>query len=105
VLPAIWDDTITAPLGFVFAIIWPCLIWFMMPVHAEGFEVVVLGPVERQGGLPASLRREWSGQFPAFRRTGWLSRNLQVSGSIGHLQPDISPSYGFTAIIVAFLGV
>jgi simple sugar transport system permease protein len=28
----------------------------------------------------------------------------EVSGSIGHLQPDISPSYGFTAIIVAFLG-
>ena len=27
-----------------------------------------------------------------------------MSGSIGHLQPDISPSYGFTAIIVAFLG-
>jgi len=28
----------------------------------------------------------------------------EVSGSIGHLQPVISPGYGFTAIIVAFLG-
>ncbi len=28
----------------------------------------------------------------------------EVSGSIGHLQPSISPGYGFTAIIVAFLG-
>jgi simple sugar transport system permease protein len=27
-----------------------------------------------------------------------------VSGPIGHLQPGISPGYGFTAIIVAFLG-
>ena len=25
-------------------------------------------------------------------------------GPVGHLQPDISPGYGFTAIIVAFLG-
>ncbi len=28
----------------------------------------------------------------------------EASGSIGHLQPSISPGYGFTAIIVAFLG-
>jgi ABC-type uncharacterized transport system permease subunit len=27
-----------------------------------------------------------------------------VAGTIGHLQPGISPGYGFTAIIVAFLG-
>ena len=28
----------------------------------------------------------------------------EVSGTIGKLQPIISPGYGFTAIIVAFLG-
>jgi general nucleoside transport system permease protein len=27
-----------------------------------------------------------------------------VSGAIGQLRPSISPGYGFTAIIVAFLG-
>ena len=27
-----------------------------------------------------------------------------MAGTIGHLQPGISPGYGFTAIIVAFLG-
>jgi general nucleoside transport system permease protein len=27
-----------------------------------------------------------------------------VAGSMGQLQPSISPGYGFTAIIVAFLG-
>jgi simple sugar transport system permease protein len=27
-----------------------------------------------------------------------------VAGPVGHLQPNISPGYGFTAIIVAFLG-
>ena len=27
-----------------------------------------------------------------------------MAGPIGHLQPGISPGYGFTAIIVAFLG-
>jgi simple sugar transport system permease protein len=29
---------------------------------------------------------------------------IEVAGPIGHLQPGISPGYGFTAIIVAFLG-
>jgi simple sugar transport system permease protein len=28
----------------------------------------------------------------------------EVSGAIGQLQPSISPGYGFTAIIAAFLG-
>ena len=28
----------------------------------------------------------------------------EVSGAIGQLRPSISPGYGFTAIIVAFLG-
>src|SRR5690606_41009097 len=28
----------------------------------------------------------------------------EVSGAIGQLRPEISPGYGFTAIIVAFLG-
>ena len=29
---------------------------------------------------------------------------MEVSGQLGQLQPSISPGYGFTAIIVAFLG-
>jgi simple sugar transport system permease protein len=33
-----------------------------------------------------------------------LTGIIEVAGPVGHLQPDISPGYGFTAIIVAFLG-
>src|SRR3984893_17580096 len=33
-----------------------------------------------------------------------LAGIIEVAGPMGHLQPDISPGYGFTAIIVAFLG-
>lgn len=33
-----------------------------------------------------------------------LAGIIEVAGPVGHLQPDFSPSYGFTAIIVAFLG-
>jgi len=33
-----------------------------------------------------------------------LSGIIEVAGPVGHLQPAFSPGYGFTAIIVAFLG-
>jgi simple sugar transport system permease protein len=33
-----------------------------------------------------------------------LAGIIEVAGPIGHLQPAFSPGYGFTAIIVAFLG-
>jgi len=33
-----------------------------------------------------------------------LAGIIEVAGPVGHVQPDFSPGYGFTAIIVAFLG-
>jgi general nucleoside transport system permease protein len=33
-----------------------------------------------------------------------LAGVIEVTATVGHLQPNISPGYGFTAIIVAFLG-
>jgi simple sugar transport system permease protein len=33
-----------------------------------------------------------------------LAGIIEVTATVGHLQPNISPGYGFTAIIVAFLG-
>jgi len=33
-----------------------------------------------------------------------LAGICEIAGPSGHLQPSISPGYGFTAIIVAFLG-
>jgi simple sugar transport system permease protein len=33
-----------------------------------------------------------------------LAGVIEITATVGHLQPNISPGYGFTAIIVAFLG-
>jgi ABC-type uncharacterized transport system permease subunit len=105
VLPAIWDDTITAHWGFVFAIVVALLAWFMMRFMLKGFEVVVLGQSERAGRFAgfSAKRMVWFSFLLSGALAG-LAGISEVSGSIGHLQPDISPSYGFTAIIVAFLG-
>src|SRR3984885_7821101 len=40
----------------------------------------------------------------AFAISGGLAGVVEVSGRIGQLLPSISPGYGFSAIIVAFLG-
>jgi simple sugar transport system permease protein len=105
VLPAIWEDSGRAHWGFAFAIVACILLWFMMEFMLKGYEIKVLGQSSR------------AGRFAGFSASGmvWFSMLLsgglaglagicEVSGAIGQLQPTISPGYGFSAIIVAFLG-
>ncbi|MGA8615376.1 MAG: ABC transporter permease [Xanthobacteraceae bacterium] len=70
-----------------------------------GFEIRLVGAAPRaarfSGFNPDKL------VFFTFAVSGalaGLAGIIEVAGPVGHLQPDISPGYGFTAIIVAFLG-
>ena len=104
VLPAIWEDSGRAHWGIVFAVIAAILAWFMIKYTLKGFEITVLGQSARAGRFAgfSSRKMVWF----AFLFSGALSGLAgisEVAGSIGHLQPAISPGYGFTAIIVAFL--
>ncbi|MBB3397767.1 MULTISPECIES: ABC transporter permease [unclassified Rhizobium] len=105
VLPAIWEESGRAHWAFAFAIIAAVLVWFMMKYTLRGFEIVVLGQAERAGRFAGFSSRKmiWFSFLFSGALTG-LAGISEVSGSIGHLQPAISPGYGFTAIIVAFLG-
>lgn len=91
--------------AFAFAIIAAIAIWFMMRFTLKGFEVAVLGESERAGRFAgfSGRRMIWFSMLLSGGLAG-LAGISEVSGSIGHLQPVISPGYGFTAIIVAFLG-
>ncbi|TWF46401.1 ABC transporter permease [Neorhizobium alkalisoli] len=91
--------------GFVFAIVAAVALWFMMRFMLKGFEVSVLGQSERAGRFAgfSGRRMIWFAMLLSGALAG-LAGISEVSGSIGHLQPSISPGYGFTAIIVAFLG-
>jgi simple sugar transport system permease protein len=105
VLPAIWEESGRAHWAFVFAIVAALLVWFMMKYTLRGFEIVVLGQSERAGRFAgfSSKKMIWFSFLFSGALAG-LAGISEVSGSIGHLQPAISPGYGFTAIIVAFLG-
>ncbi len=95
----------SAHYGIVFAIIAAILVWLMMRYTIKGFEVRVLGESPRAGRFAGFSSRRMV--FFAFLISGGLAGLAgisEVSGAIGQLRETISPGYGFTAIIVAFLG-
>jgi ABC-type uncharacterized transport system permease subunit len=94
-----------ANLGFALAIVAAVALWFMMRYTLKGFEITVLGQSERAGRFAgfSSKRMIWFSMLLSGALAG-LAGVSEVSGVINKLQPVISPGYGFTAIIVAFLG-
>jgi general nucleoside transport system permease protein len=70
-----------------------------------GFEIRLLGAAPRaarfSGFNPDNLVLL---TFAISGALAGLAGIIEVAGPVGHLQPDFSPGYGFTAIIVAFLG-
>ena len=105
VLPPIWEASGRAHWGFAFAIIAAILLWLMMEFMLKGYQVKVLGQSSRAGrfaGFSAS-GMVWFSMLLSGALAG-LAGIAEVSGAIGQLRPSISPGYGFTAIIVAFLG-
>ena len=104
-LPEILPMSGRANVGFVFAIVIALVLWFVMARTLKGFQVKVLGQSPRAGRFAGFSSRGMV--FFSFLVSGalaGLAGIFEVSGAIGKLQPVISPGYGFTAIIVAFLG-
>ena len=91
-------------LGALFAILVVLAAWILMARTIIGFQLRVVGLAPR------------AAHYAGFKQSGliWLSFLIsgglaglagiaEVSGTIGQLLPSVSPGYGFTAIIVAFL--
>src|SRR6201987_6063257 len=71
----------------------------------KGFEIGVGGAAPRAarcGGFNANQLILLT--FAVSGALAGLAGIIEVAGPVGHLQPGFSPGYGFTAIIVAFLG-
>ena len=71
----------------------------------KGFEIRVLGESPRAGRFAGfSAKRMTVFAFVVSGGLAGLAGIMEAASVIGKLQPVISPGYGFTAIIVAFLG-
>ena len=92
-------------LGAIFAVLAALSLAFLMGRTLKGFELRVQGVAPRAGRF-AGFSRAKTVWF-CFLLSGGLAGLAgicEVMSTVGQLQPGISPGYGFTAIIVAFLG-
>mgnify|MGYP003700816775 CR=1 FL=1 len=105
VLPELLPASGRANWGIVFALVAALAVWFMLARTLKGFEVKVVGQSPRAGAFGGfSTARTIVFAFLVSGALAGLAGITEVSGAIGRLQPQISPGYGFAAIIVAFLG-
>lgn len=92
-------------LNFYLAIVVAIAAWFMLRNMLTGFQIRVLGQAPRAGAFAGFSRDRMT--IVAFLIAGGLAGLAgicEVMGPLGQLKITVSPGYGFTAIIVAFLG-
>lgn len=91
--------------GAPVAIIVALIAWFVMARSVFGFQVRTVGAAPhaaRYGGFSAK-QTIWLALLVSGGLAG-LAGMLEVSGPFGRMVPQFPTNYGFTAIIVAFLG-
>jgi len=92
-------------LGVLVALIVVGLGWIVMAKSLIGFQLRVVGQAPRAARYAGFSERRaiWFSLLLGGGLSG-LAGLFEVAGPVGQLTPQISPGYGFTAIIVAFLG-
>lgn len=103
-LPVLFEDS-RLHAGIYFAIIAFIIVWVLLRKSFLGFQIQVLG-LDKKAAKFVGFREKkliWlvlliSGGLAGLAGVG------EVAGPIGQLVPQISPGYGYAAIVVAFLG-
>jgi simple sugar transport system permease protein len=91
--------------GAILALIVVLLAAVLLGRTLKGFEIRVVGAAPKAAAFAGfDARRLVLFCFAVSGALAGLAGIVEVAGPVGHLQPGISPGYGFTAIIVAFLG-
>jgi simple sugar transport system permease protein len=92
-------------LGIILAPLIAILCWWVLGKTSFGFQLRVLGQAPRAAKFAgfSENRLVWLSMAISGGLAG-LAGMFEVTGTQGQLTTSISPGYGFTAIIVAFLG-
>ena len=104
VLPIFVEET-RLHIGWLIALVGVAAGWVLFARHIVGFQIKVVGlaPMAARFAGFKQKRIVWLTLLMSGGMAG-LAGMIEVSGPIGQIVPVISPGYGFTAIIVAFLG-
>lgn len=103
-LPALVEGT-RAHVGFLVAILAVVIAWVILRNHIFGFQIKVVGQAPRAARF-AGFSETWI-VWLCFMISGGLAGLagvFEATGPVGQLVPALPVGYGFTAIIVAFLG-
>jgi simple sugar transport system permease protein len=103
-LPILIDGT-RAHVGFLVALVAVGLSWLLLERHFLGFKIKVLGQAPRAARFGGFSDRQliWF-CFLVSGGCAGLAGLFEAAGPVGQLVPALPAGYGFTAIIVAFLG-
>ncbi|MBT6286773.1 MAG: ABC transporter permease [Rhodospirillaceae bacterium] len=103
-LPILIDET-RLNVGALIALFVVVLGWILMSRHIIGFQIKVIGMAPMAASFAGFKEKRliWLTLLISGGCAG-LAGVIELSGAIGQIVPSISPGYGFTAIIVAFLG-
>jgi ABC-type uncharacterized transport system permease subunit len=103
-VPVLVDGT-RLHLGALIALVVVAVAAVLLGRTIKGFEIKVVGAAPRAARFAGfSADRLVILTFLISGALAGLAGIIEVAGPVGHLQPNFSPGYGFTAIIVAFLG-
>jgi len=103
-LPLLWPGT-RLHIGVLLALAAAVTAWAVLARSFVGFQLTVIGLAPDAARLAGFGRNRlvWLSFLVSGGLAG-LAGVIEVAGPIGQLSPTVSPGYGFTAIIVAFLG-
>jgi general nucleoside transport system permease protein len=92
-------------LGVVISLLVALALGFVMARTLKGFEITITGHSPRAARF-SGFSESRTVMFCMLLSGGLagLAGAIEISSVVGQLQPQISPGYGFSAIIVAFLG-
>lgn len=103
-MPILWPGT-RLHIGWLLLPVAAVAIWFMSRHTLAGFRLRVSGTAPAAASYAGFSQNQ--AVWISFLLTGALAGlvgAMEVAGPVGQLLPEISPGYGFAAIIVAFLG-
>lgn len=103
-MPILWAGT-RLHIGILFAAVVMGLTWVFLSRSFAGFQIQVLG-LDQSAARMAGFKGKKLTYLVLIISGGLagLAGAVEVAGPIGQLVPSISPGYGYSAIIVAFLG-
>lgn len=95
---------LTTHLGFIIGVICAFLVWFLLKRTRKGYEIRLIGDnpkAARYAGI--NIGRNVILVMLMSGGLAGLAGMVEVTGSVHRLQDGISPGYGFTGVIIAYL--